>query len=169
MEKMIAMNRDINSTNDDVVPIADTGGPCELGKLENAMFEGGYSDYVDMCYSFKDCFSAPLPVFTLDDWQKYIHAYALEKGWWKRDREPLEVLALIHSEVSEACEDFRDGEDAFRYDDDGKPIGWAVELVDAMIRTLDFLGANQIRTGVVMAEKANYNDGREYRHGGKEY
>ncbi len=160
---------DENSTSDSITPIANAGIPYMPGELERHTVEGGYSAYVNECNAFRDSFQEPLSVFTIDDWQRYIHATALEKGWWKGDREPLEVLALIHSEISEACEDFRDGEEAFRYDDDGKPVGWSVELVDAMIRILDFLGANQIRTGAVLAEKARYNDEREYRHGGKDY
>lgn len=157
---------DENSTSDDVIPAAERiNEPIE----EHYTLDGSYTSYVNECNAFRDVFDAPLPVFTIDDWQRYIHATALEKGWWKGDREPLEVLALIHSEISEACEDFRDDEPPARYEDDGKPVGWAIELIDAMIRILDFLGANQVRTGVLMAEKTKYNDSREYRHGGKKH
>lgn len=41
-----------------------------------------------------------------------IHAIAVGKGWWPEDpksRNFAEVLALIHSEVSEVLEDWRDG------------------------------------------------------------
>lgn len=35
------------------------------------------------------------------------HMTAINKGWWQEDRSPLEVYALIHSEVSEAVEEAR--------------------------------------------------------------
>lgn len=64
---------------------------------------------------------------------------ASKHGWWETERDPREVLALIHSELSEALEEYRAGRDMVWYHND-KPEGIAVELIDAVIRILDLMG-----------------------------
>jgi NTP pyrophosphatase (non-canonical NTP hydrolase) len=67
------------------------------------------------------------------------------------------VLALIHSEVSEALE-------AFRKDD---PENFAEEMADVVIRVLDCTHGLGIDLGMAVLEKLEVNRGRGHRHGGK--
>jgi len=82
-----------------------------------------------------------------------------------------EVLALAHSELSEALEEWRNG---YPLDhiytaspDDPKPLGFPIELADLLIRIFD----NCVGWGIDIEEalrlKMAFNKGRAYRHGGK--
>ena len=67
------------------------------------------------------------------------------------------VIALIHSEVSEALE-------AYRHNDRAH---FAEELADVIIRTLDCAGGLGIDMEKEVLAKLEKNRGRGYRHGGK--
>lgn len=98
--------------------------------------------------------------------QKEIHQNAIDHGWWDGEPNIPEKLALIHSEVSEALEDYRDGAmDEWR--DGDKPVGFPVELADIVIRCMDLAGYLGIELFEVIQEKHRYNRTRTYRHGGK--
>lgn len=109
----------------------------------------------------------------INDLAAMIHENAKSKGWWSEgDRNFGETLALIHQELSEAFEEYRQGR---RYDEvyhktetNGlpKPEGIPVEMCDALIRILDFLAWTKIDIEQVLAEKITYNTKRPYRHGG---
>lgn len=86
----------------------------------------------------------------ITEWAKEIHENAVAHGWWETKRSTGEVIALIHSELSEALEEARDnrpmmyvlgpnGEEICTpcYFNGRKPEGIAVELADAVIRVLD--------------------------------
>lgn len=116
----------------------------------------------------------------LNDWKDKVHNLARKKGWHDdRDINDPHVLgsmlALIHSEVSEALEDVRKGETQLRYfcafaDADiahRKPIGLPSELADIIIRTLDMCGALGIDIEEAVRVKHAYNETRSHRHGGK--
>jgi len=78
---------------------------------------------------------------------------------WNRrdDRGVPELLALVHSEVSEALEAYRNrDEDNFRE-----------ELADVIIRVLDMCGGLGIDIEYEVMKKHKINLGRPYRHGGK--
>lgn len=131
---------------------------------------------------------------SLNELAKEIHENAVAHGWWEKERSFGEIVALCHSELSEALEEFRDGHPMVWYrcmknpspndrncemcpfDHDGtrdvpelelKPEGIAVELIDCIIRILDYLGKEQVDVDKLLQIKHEYNKGRPYLHGGK--
>jgi NTP pyrophosphatase (non-canonical NTP hydrolase) len=79
------------------------------------------------------------------------------------------MIALVHSELSEALEEHRKGHKASEtyYREDGKPEGIPSELADVVIRLLDICGYLNIDLEAALIEKMTYNEKRPYRHGGK--
>lgn len=113
---------------------------------------------------------------TIARWQEEIHDLAVEQGWWSDpdSGEPVdpvrripEALCLVHSEVSEALEEYRRGKLDPYLGIGGKPEGFGVEVADAVIRILDLCGALGIDLEEAMVRKHEYNQTRAYRHGGK--
>ena len=96
------------------------------------------------------------------------HAIAVTKGWWEEDRNVGELLALAHSEVSEALEEWRidEGLAVIRMEGD-KPVGFAIELANTLIRICDLAESAGIDLNAALKIKMQYNATRPWRHGGK--
>lgn len=122
----------------------------------------------------------------INDFAKEIHENSVAHGWWEEDRGLPEVIALCHSELSEALEEYRRGrpmvyalviegpeEITPRYETDIqlfanlKPEGIAVEMIDCMIRILDWCAKEGVDVEAVLKAKHEYNKTRPYKHGGK--
>lgn len=103
-----------------------------------------------------------------------IHKTASDKGWWDRDRSFGEVIALIHSEASEALEEYRNDRgmvevysNAYSFNGAPKPEGVPIEFADIIIRVLDAAAHYGIDIETAVRMKMEYNTTRPYRHGGK--
>jgi len=148
----------------------------------------------------------------IPEMQAAIHKTALEHGWWEpqpdhsltkeiptKDNSDIKItplvqrsfgdlIALMHTELSEALEAYRKCglEKWFIYQrepvrhlsqdelhkmmvDEGlaKPEGAFVELADCIIRILDAAGFYGVDMEELILEKMKYNETRPYRHGNK--
>ncbi len=117
--------------------------------------------------------------WNLAKWQRRVHQTAKEHGWWENYTvkegypfifltvdQTLAKLALINSEVAEVVEAVREGQPHIELDS-GKPEGVGVELADVVIRVMDLCEALNIDLHKCMTLKAEYNESRPYKHGGK--
>lgn len=111
----------------------------------------------------------------INEIKKKIHQCALEKGWWDvypSERSIGDQFSNFHSEISEAWEEWRNGrrmDEIYFSAKNGKkkPEGVPIELADCIIRILDTCDACGIDIAKAIEIKMEYNQTREYRHGGK--
>ena len=96
-----------------------------------------------------------------------------EKGWLEEERSPLEIAALVHSEISEFVEDYRDAKSYVGGWElsplTKKPQGPATEMADAIIRILGYCHRQGWDMDAVIAAKTAFNRTRPYRHGNKKF
>lgn len=101
---------------------------------------------------------------TIQDLCEECHAIACDRGWYaKGERNKGELIALIHSELSEALEALRDGNKP-----DSKCPEYSsleVELADALIRIFDMAGYLKLDLEGALGAKMEINRGRPHRHG----
>lgn len=96
---------------------------------------------------------------------------AKEHGWHDTERSIGDLICLMHSELSEALEEHRNGklpdEVYYNAEKTDKPEGIPVELADCVIRIFDFCGLHEIDLESAIELKMEYNKTRPYRHGNK--
>lgn len=127
---------------------------------------------------------------TINALVKEIHENAVNHGWWDAPRSFGEIVALCHSELSEAleedragrginwrlcrksgkpcieteCIDWETGEGCSVDMMSQKPEGIGTEMADCVIRIMDWAGHEGIDLEKLILEKMEYNRTRPYKH-----
>lgn len=101
---------------------------------------------------------------------KKAHENAMNKGFWDEERSFGEQIALMHSELSEALEEYRDGRSLTEIytsvqSTGYKPEGIPIELADVLIRIFDTCGRYGINLEEAIQDKMKYNESRPHKHG----
>lgn len=104
---------------------------------------------------------------TLDEIQLDVGGWAHRKGWDFDAKATPEKIALMHSELSEALEEYRAGHAPkhIYYSDTGKPEGIPIELADTVIRIMHYCDNFKINLEEAIEIKMAYNETRPFRHG----
>lgn len=93
----------------------------------------------------------------LNEFAKEIYRNAVNHGWWEEERPWAEIVSLIHSELSEALEEYRIDKNLVRIYGK-KPEGIPIELADAVIRILDYCVHECIDIADILKERRAGND-----------
>jgi hypothetical protein len=113
-----------------------------------------------------------LKMSTIKEYQNEILEWGKTMGW-NDDRTFSDHIALMHTELSEAFEEYRNGHaltEVYYSEGDNnfpKPEGVPIELADVVIRILHFCAHQGIDLDTMLRIKQEYNHKRKFRHGGK--
>ncbi len=99
--------------------------------------------------------------------QRAAYENSTNKGFWDSNRNDAEMIALMHSELSEALEAIRhEGyESASKHIPSYNQV--AEEMADVVIRIMDFCEARHINLGRAILAKMEFNKTRPHKHGKK--
>lgn len=97
--------------------------------------------------------------------QREVWGVLVEKGWEPTNNTFGDLIALLHSEVSEMLEAYRDYKTTDPTIPRGKPEGIGSEAADVLIRLLHMCEKYDIDLGFEYRRKLSYNATRPYQHG----
>ncbi len=114
---------------------------------------------------------------SINELAKEYYENSKSKGFWDNPRNVGEMIALMHSELSEALEELRNGRplteiyyEVKQYNETTnaiieKPCGFGVELADCMIRIMESAYGLGIDLEKALKLKHEYNKTRLHKHG----
>ena len=106
--------------------------------------------------------------YTIRELVQVAYQDATKKGWHQQMHSFGDLIALAHSELSEALEAYRlTGDYLPLVGPGGKPEGVPSELADVVIRIADMCGYLGIDLSEAVVNKLAWNRTRPHRHGGK--